>query len=119
MQLLRERDLEHTFTNRALPKLRVVHQRGKTNSDGSHTSNITVEVVAEVNPSSIAFDIYAVGMLNAEIIPDTSGASAPIFSPNRRLKAGSFHAEVPGQRGRYVVSVVTARQTPINLNYQF
>lgn len=109
-----------TYVNQAVqPELRLLEQRDVVNSDGSHTTTFVVEVVAQVTPGVVVFDITADGILNVSIMPPPKGGVASINRSNVLRSHSHYHAELSAPRGRYIVSVQTGGQTAVKLNYEF
>jgi hypothetical protein len=99
------------------PELRIFGTTEIDNSNGTHTVNIETEVVAPFAPPELlAIQVNANGLQNAMITPPAVGEISSIQLRNRFMNDTYFSAEIPSPRGRYIISVTTAKPTGIKLS---
>jgi hypothetical protein len=109
-----------TYINQApQPALKLVDQRDTINADGTHTTTFEIEVVSQLTPAFLAIDVSAQGIVGAQITPPPVGGVSTMMLRNVRRSSTNYHAELTSPRGRYAITVETAFQTPVKLDYQF
>jgi hypothetical protein len=101
------------------PELRILGTTEIDNPNGTHTVNIDTEVVAPFAPGLLAIQINADGLQNAMIAPPAAGGISSIQLRNSFMSNNYFSAEIPGARGRYIISVTTTKPTEIKLSASF
>jgi hypothetical protein len=109
-----------TYINQALqPALKLVDQHDTINADGTHTTTFEIEVVSQLTPAFLAIDVAAQGIIGAQIMSPPVGGTSAMTLRNVRRSSTNYHAELTSPRGRYAITVQTASQTPVKLEYQF
>jgi hypothetical protein len=109
-----------TYINQAvLPELRIMETRGHSNPDGSYTSTIDVQVVAQVTPGNLAVEVQAQGLLDANIMAAPKNGISMTNLRNVMRTSSSYSADVPSPYGQYTISVKTKAEVPINLGSHF
>jgi hypothetical protein len=102
------------------PELRIIGTTETDNSNGTHTVNIETEVVVPFAPLGLlAIQVNANGLQNAMIAPPAVGGISSMQLRNRFMNDTYFTAEIPSPRGRYIISITTAKPTEIKLSASF
>lgn len=101
------------------PELRILGREDSDAPDGTHTAVIRTEVVSPISPGLLVLQIHADGIKNVSVMPPPSGGVSMMSMRNVQKSDYAFSAEIPGPRGEYIVTVVTARPTDVKLDASF
>jgi hypothetical protein len=101
------------------PELRILGREDSDAPDGTHTAVIRTEVVSPISPGLLVLQIQAQDIKNVSVMPPPTGGVSTMNMRNVRKGPNFFSAEIPGPRGQYIITVITAHPTDVRLDASF
>jgi hypothetical protein len=101
------------------PEFRILEKKESNNPDGSHTVDIIGDVASPITPGLLVLQVTAQGLRSVSVMPAPVGGMSGGTLRNKRQMSNFFSVEVSSPRGQYIISVVTAAPTNVQLDASF
>jgi hypothetical protein len=105
------------------PEIQTAKKIREQNPDGTFTTLLVIQVVAETSPSSLYLRIKSPGLIQADVSPaEASGGFITSIQYDTGFistEKDTYETTIPAPRGTYNIFVLTPRATDIQLGWRF